>query len=720
MAADASKTLATCPGSPPTGCPPCPTSYTDGSLEGRVSSTSDTNCWDATICVDGDSDFLVAYATHTSSGYNNAMLVRRFNADGTCIGSSLTVTATGSSYDFITYRTPSVAMSAAGDGRLDWAAAFAGTCPSFSGPTKYSTNFTFSNSSSPSTSAAPTCSPGLQDFEPSVGIADSGNCSAWIRDNQQSNPTDGILFDPVGSPSGPLVSCVPAPNNPPYCYITDWQPCIAQNSDGRFCIVWADAETSSASPNFDIALQEYDSSGNAVGSKVIVNAPTSSGPTTEKSPAVAFAGENIVVVWVGPNPDDCSVSCESNLDCPSGVCGECENCTRYCVYPTVRIYGRQLVWDSAGPITVGDQFIADEPTSQPVSIDDANPTVAIEPVGNLSRYIIAWNSKAISRNDTDVHARYFDFATFQPLGHEFRLNRVNDATSANEYVRRVANSAQHTVIYTAEQNVLATWTASLVQSSQSVWFTQLPSDLAEQQCCAQPCCRGDTTGNQIVNGDDTEDFIKAWFNSEGIAGPSGPCLAWTDLCVLDINGNCIFEEKDVEMYVCVLIGCPEWCPCAPCANGCDPPMAAQSQNSSGECESNTNSASAPASALFAARFGAGDCNSNGVPDADDIANGFSRDCNANARPDECDLAFDTVTMDCNRNLVPDECETGESINCPPAIDLNAEGGIAAAAGAIADFRAWLRALDRSGMKPWEAGYAIKMRLMELGIRYSAS
>ncbi len=56
-----------------------------------------------------------------------------------------------------------------------------------------------------------------------------------------------------------------------------------------------------------------------------------------------------------------------------------------------------------------------------------------------------------------------------------------------------------------------------------------------------------------------------------------------------------------------------------------------------------------------------DCNGNGIPDADDIASGFSFDCNANEIPDECDIASG-ASQDCNANGIPDECE--------PFVDCN--------------------------------------------------
>ena len=53
-----------------------------------------------------------------------------------------------------------------------------------------------------------------------------------------------------------------------------------------------------------------------------------------------------------------------------------------------------------------------------------------------------------------------------------------------------------------------------------------------------------------------------------------------------------------------------------------------------------------------------DCNDNGVADEDDIANGTSEDCNGSGVPDECEL----VGGDCNDNGILDECEVFDDCN----------------------------------------------------------
>jgi hypothetical protein len=54
-----------------------------------------------------------------------------------------------------------------------------------------------------------------------------------------------------------------------------------------------------------------------------------------------------------------------------------------------------------------------------------------------------------------------------------------------------------------------------------------------------------------------------------------------------------------------------------------------------------------------------DCNDNGIPDTDEIANGTAEDCNGNGVPDECDIASGAST-DCNENGIPDDCEIGRT------------------------------------------------------------
>ena len=63
-----------------------------------------------------------------------------------------------------------------------------------------------------------------------------------------------------------------------------------------------------------------------------------------------------------------------------------------------------------------------------------------------------------------------------------------------------------------------------------------------------------------------------------------------------------------------------------------------------------------------------DCNSNGQPDACDIAAGTALDCNANGIPDTCDIATGQ-SLDCNSNGIPDTCDIAAGIS----FDVNTSG-----------------------------------------------
>jgi len=68
-----------------------------------------------------------------------------------------------------------------------------------------------------------------------------------------------------------------------------------------------------------------------------------------------------------------------------------------------------------------------------------------------------------------------------------------------------------------------------------------------------------------------------------------------------------------------------------------------------------------------------DCNNNGVPDWQDIADCAGdpacSDCNNNGLPDECDIA-DGTSLDSNGNGVPDECDCPGDLDGNWAIDLS--------------------------------------------------
>jgi hypothetical protein len=89
-------------------------------------------------------------------------------------------------------------------------------------------------------------------------------------------------------------------------------------------------------------------------------------------------------------------------------------------------------------------------------------------------------------------------------------------------------------------------------------------------------------------------------------------------------------------------------------------------------------------------YGVPDCNGNGVPDDQDIADGTSMDCNENGRPDECDILYGT-SPDVNGNGVPDECEACVTVLQP------AEGGDGEWFGGAVDIDATVAVIGA----PWD-------------------
>ena len=73
--------------------------------------------------------------------------------------------------------------------------------------------------------------------------------------------------------------------------------------------------------------------------------------------------------------------------------------------------------------------------------------------------------------------------------------------------------------------------------------------------------------------------------------------------------------------------------------------------------------------VYFMKYRPNDCNGNGIPDNQDIANGTSQDCNGNGLPDECESVRDCnhdgindicelAGNDCNHNGIPDDCDAG--------------------------------------------------------------
>jgi hypothetical protein len=95
-----------------------------------------------------------------------------------------------------------------------------------------------------------------------------------------------------------------------------------------------------------------------------------------------------------------------------------------------------------------------------------------------------------------------------------------------------------------------------------------------------------------------------------------------------------------------------------------------------------------------------DCNGNGIPDPDDIANGTSTDCDGNGRPDECDVA-DTPSADWNGDGIHDACTPPNYCSANPNTTGLAAVISASGSPVITTNNLWLTA---SQMPAYEWGY----------------
>ncbi len=416
----------------------------------------------------------------------------------------------------------------------------------------------------------------------------------WTREQEYGAEFWGLLYQPVlGGGLDPLRTC----GSDPVCdkRALQWQPCLAMRSDGHFVICWAEAEDPLLhDPFFNIYLQLFAPDGGKVGDEVIVNQPEMElGDSTQKSPAVAFDDTgNLVATWFGPTPDGCP-------------------------YEPTMIYARRFEWDGgvAEPQAVSSQFIVNSDVDHLPIGEYTHPTVSLSRAGD-GRFIVAWNTSRISTGPDEIHGQYFGGG--RPLGGEFRINQTT-GYQGDGLARRIANSAQHTVAYGPDGEVVCAWT-KLEWINNTVSFTRLPGGFADYQESLYACIKGDVNRDGLVDGLDIQPFVDLLLG--GVE-----CLSIVDICPADMDSDGEVHTDDIPCFVQKLL------------------------TGESDCEGGGRDGG-----------GINDCNENSIADANDIAYGTSEDCNANYIPDECDVdpsdpdGDGETSNDLNANGTPDECE----------------------------------------------------------------
>jgi hypothetical protein len=622
-------------------CPPSPTTYSNGVIEGPVETNGSRN---ATVAVAATGQFITAYESSNFISGRNTLFVARFNADGGCLCEGgdfcpAQVTTTQSAK----YRHPSLAIQKVGDPvfRLVWQGERSPATISNRGGKLYALDYRLLESPfQPPRGTIPPVSDLIYTV-PSTGISDGGVCAdSWLLGvvpvAVETVSTDlGLVNDADCSAISfnYILTCTGA--SPSFCY--GWQPTVSMRRD-EFTTAWNHAETDEEEPFFDIVIREYSSAAAPIGSTVTVNQPISTEDTTEASVATAIQGDDIVAVWVGSWPDNCP--------------------------QRLRVYARRLRWNATTePSFVGDQFIVDsDPNFTLPNLVEANPTVAISPGGN--EFVVAW--VVTGSNSREVHAQFFRFDgdCVRPLGREFRVNQDTSATAD------LGDSAQHTCQYAPNGSVVFVWTRGTTLTTPIVHFTILPPGFADVQEAAAPCLKGDCNGDGLINGLDIQPFVERLL---GVPNPvTFDCHSIVDNCPFDMNNDGVVSAADIPPFICLLLALPGNCAGGPAcfatletdcnSNGVEDVVDLY-QRSSGDC--NTNGI--PDECDIAAETSADantngipdecevpkhDCNTNGIEDETDIAEQTSADCNTNGFPDECE-------PDCNSNGYPDDCDVAE-------------------------------------------------------------
>ncbi len=141
----------------------------------------------------------------------------------------------------------------------------------------------------------------------------------------------------------------------------------------------------------------------------------------------------------------------------------------------------------------------------------------------------------------------------------------------------------------------------------------------------------------------------------------------------DLNEDSEVDGLDIRPFIECVMNSPIFCPCA------DFNQDNITDYYDVVCFANRllDEASSCAPNCGSYLLGSPDCNTNGIPDFNDLANGTSLNCNANGVPDECDIdesdpdGNELVSNDVNTNGVPDECELDCNANgVPDAWDIS--------------------------------------------------
>jgi hypothetical protein len=636
----------------------CVDTVADQVLEGAVSATGRGSA----VAVRDDGDFLFVWATPPSGGLDsrNMILAQRYCRDAIALGGAAALT----DMNVGTHQDASVAISRGGKATAGWTGIM-GLVVGSTNMTKLQNDFQFDNFAAIVPTPSPP-HPGQGDHEPSAGASDAISSRATLGfSNHEEN--QGLHYDLDQLQQVTLRGC------PDFCLtrVQQWQPCVSTRSeDGITAVAFSYDEIPNVelSP-LNVALMIFDANGAIIAqlagpdvndSTQWVNDPSAEDPspvndTDQISPAISLVGTDIVVSWVGPDLAACQGTAVNH------------------------IYSRRFKFDdqvNPGTLELRDpdpaagegragMFVVDNAPGMNIVSVTARPTVALtlatdETTGS---FFVAWNAEDTSEDRTEIRGQYFD-ARGGFRGPEFRVNQDTSITLPPSFNRRtLARSAQHTIAYGAQGQVVATWSPSIgpAQSTppNGVFFTYLPQGHVETVCGEAVCIKGDANDDALVDLADVMPFTDALLF--GLTDVDGCTVSVpVDTCRFDMNGDCLVNGLDIQCFVDTVLG-----------RACTEPLRMIDCNSNEveDAEDIALGTSFDVNSNGIPDECEADCNGNGTPDDWDIAQHTSIDCNTNGRPDECE-------SDCNGNGVNDACDVDPSDpdgNGLVSADCNASG-----------------------------------------------
>ncbi|MFM7423943.1 MAG: hypothetical protein ACKO7W_02895 [Elainella sp.] len=325
------------------------------SSEFQINTTTTGDQTDATVAVDGSGKFIVTWQGEPQDSSSAGIYGQRFQTDGRPIGTEFRVNGG----TFQTKTNPDVAADAAGGFVVVYESE--GQNNNAFGQDLSGTGIfgqRFDRTGAPTGPEFRINSRTERDqTDPVVAMNVTGSfVVAWVSDDGSGTGIFGQRYSSTGQPIGIEFQINSETRG------TQSNPSIAIDDTGNYVVAWQGSQGRD-SDGFGIYAQRYGSTGNPLGSEILVNDTTRSDQVT---PSVAMdAGGNFAVVWAS---------------------GRSRNS---------RIFGQRFL--SSGSRDGGEFQVNDSNSDE-----QTNPAIGLSPTGDFA---VTWQNRDRSGGDTNIRAR---------------------------------------------------------------------------------------------------------------------------------------------------------------------------------------------------------------------------------------------------------------------------------------------------------------------------